>query len=459
MLQCKPMNETRTLLKDLKENIGKEVSVKAWVDTRRDHGKLIFLVLRDRSGTVQAVIHAAAGEAFEKVEKLKDEFVVQIKGLVKERPEKMIKEDEFNGDLELEILDAEILSKAETLPFEKDAELNIETHLDNLPLTLRKKEIQNIFKVQATIVEAFRETLRANDFTEFQAPAIVGGDAEGGAGVFKLEYFKGREAYLATSPQLYKQIMVGVFERVFAVGKVFRAEKHATTRHLSEYSSMDFEMGFIEDHRDVMQMLEKVTRNIVAKVNERHADILKENDVEEVALPNEAYPVMTLKEAQELIYRETGRDNREEPDLEPEDERFLCQWAKKEKGSDFIFITHYPVSKRPFYTYEDENMPGYTKSFDLLFRGVEISTGGQRIHSYEKLVENIKKWGLDPDAFEFYLKAFKYGIPPHGGIGMGLERISAKMLGVQNVKEAALFPRDMTRIDLPLAKTEEKEEG
>jgi len=351
-------------------------------------------------------------------------------------------------------LQAEILSEAKTLPFEKDAELNIETHLDNLPLTLRKKRVRQIFKVQASITKAFREALGEEDFTEFQAPAIVGGDAEGGAGVFKVEYFKDKDAFLATSPQLYKQMMVGVFERVFSVGKVFRAEKHATTRHLSEYTSMDFEMGFINDHEDIMQMLEKVTRRMVKKVEDENPGVFEDFGTDKVALPEGSYPKLTLKEAQEVIFEETGRDNRGEPDLEPEDERFLCAWSKEKFGSDFIFVTHFPVSKRPFYTFEDEENPGYTKSFDLLFRGLEISTGGQRIHDYDTLVSNIEKWGLDPKAFEFYLKAFRYGMPPHGGVGMGLERVTAKMLGIKNVKEATLFPRDMTRIDLPLSKEE-----
>ncbi len=449
------MTKERVLIKDLKKYIDQEVFVSAWVETRRDHGKLIFLVLRDRTGIVQAVVHAAAGDVFNKVEELKDEYVVKMRVLVKKRPEKMIKEDEFNGDIELEIKEVEILARAENLPFEKDADLNIETHLDHLPLTLRKKQIHDVFKVQHTIINAFRKALQEKDFTEFQSPAIVGGDAEGGAGVFKVEYFKDKTAYLATSPQLYKQIMVGVFERVYTSGKVFRAEKHATTRHLSEYTSLDFEMGFIKDHTDVMEMLEYVTRKIVEEVHSKHKDIIENTELGLVKLPEGKYPAMTLREAQELIYKETGKDKRQEPDLEPEDERFLCEWARENHNSDFIFITHYPVSKRPFYTYEDENMPGYTKSFDLLFRGVEISTGGQRIHEYTKLVDNIKKWGLDPEKFQFYLQAFKYGIPPHGGIGMGLERLTAKIMGLKNVKEATLFPRDMTRIDLSLSKIED----
>ncbi len=380
--------------------------------------------------------------------------MVAVEGLVKARPEKMVNDKEENGDLELEILDVEILSHAHTLPFDKDAELNIETHLDNLPLTLRKKHISAIFKVQSEIVKAFREYLIENDFTEFQSPAIVGGDAEGGAGVFELSYFKDRKAYLATSPQLYKQMLVGIFERVFATGKVFRAEKHATTRHLSEYTSMDFEMGFIDSYTDVMKILEGAIRHIVYRVNENTTKELELLGTSFVSLPDTDFPVLTLKEAQEIIYQEDGRDNRGEPDLEPEDERFLCKWAKENHNSDFIFITHYPVSKRPFYTKESSDDTSLTNSFDLLFRGVEISTGGQREHDYDKLIEKIKNKGLDPEKFEFYLQAFKYGIPPHGGIGMGLERLTAKICGVSNVKEATLFPRDMTRIDLPLSDNE-----
>ncbi len=437
---------SRILIKDLKNHIGQEVKVKAWVDAVRDHGKLVFLVLRDRSGSAQVVVKSENEKVFAQAQTLKEESVIELDALVKERPDKM-KKNEINGELELEAQGMQILSLADVLPFEKDADLNIETHLDHLPLTLRKNTVRNIFEVQATIISAFREALKNEDFIEFQAPAIVGGDAEGGAGVFELGYFKDNKAYLATSPQLYKQVMVGVFERVYATGKVFRAEKHATTRHLAEYTSLDFEMGFIKDHRDIMDMLEKVTRYIIKSVTQKHTNIFDENKIDDILLPEEKYPVMTLKEAQELIYKETGRDNRSEPDLEPEDERFLCSWAKENKNSDFIFITHYPVSKRPFYTYEDENMPGYTKSFDLLFRGVEISTGGQRIHDYKMLLKNIEKWNLSPKDFEFYLQAFKFGIPPHGGIGMGLERLTAKIMQIKNVKEATLFPRDMTRID------------
>ena len=432
----------------LVEFTNKKVQIKGWVEARRDHGKLIFLVLRDRSGMVQAVAHAGNSEVFAKVEKLKEEYVISVSGTVKERPEKMCK-DEQNGNIELEIEDVKVLSQAQVLPFEKDAELNIETHFDNLPLTLRKKEVKDTFRVQASLLKYFREYLNSQDFTEFQPPAIVGGDAEGGAGVFKLEYFKNKEAFLATSPQLYKQMMVGVFERVYSVSKVFRAEKHATSRHLSEYTSMDMEMGFIDSYMDVAKMIQETLKHMLDGIYKECEDVFEGKD--KALVPGGDFPVMKLKEAQELIFQETGKDKRGEPDLEPEDERWLCAWSAENKSSDFIFITHYPVSKRPFYTYEDEEDAGYTKSFDLLFRGVEILSGGQRVHDYEKLMQQIKNKGLDPQKFEFYLQAFKYGIPPHGGMGMGLERLTAKIMGLKNIKEATLFPRDMTRIDTPLS--------
>jgi nondiscriminating aspartyl-tRNA synthetase len=445
----------RILIKDLKEHIGKDVKIAGWVSTVRDHGKVAFIVPRDRSGTVQAVASSDYNDtALPESQKLREQWVVEIVGEVKERPEKMRK-DELNGELELGIKEVKVLSKAAELPFDMDAELNQDTYLDNLPLTLRRDKARKVFALQATILKAFRQTLADNDFTEFQSPAIVGGDAEGGADVFKLEYFKDNVAYLASSPQLYKQMMTGVFERVYTTPKVFRAEKSATTRHLSEYTTLDFEMAFIQDHRDVMNMLTKVIHSIVSAVDVEHSATLRDFGVE-IPLVPEQIPFMKLSEAQEIIKRETGEDCVGEPDLEPAHERFLCEYAVREHGSDFIFITHYPVSKRPFYTMEDESDQGFTKSFDLLFRGVEIVSGGQRVHDYNMLIEKIKDKGLNPEAFEFYLQAFKYGLAPHGGIGMGLERLTEKFLGTGNVREASLFPRDMNRIDTLLSKEPSK---
>ncbi|OGG45560.1 aspartate--tRNA(Asn) ligase [Candidatus Kaiserbacteria bacterium RIFCSPHIGHO2_01_FULL_50_13] len=439
----------RTLIKNLSENIGKAVSVSGWVSVRRDQGKLVFFEIRDRSGSVQGVV-LPKSDAIEAAKGVRPEYVVSISGQVNKRPEKNVNPNVQNGDIELEIQEIEILSKAET-PFELGAELNLDTYLDHLPYTVRSPRARDIFALQATIIEAFRDSLRKRDFVEFQAPAIVGGDAEGGAAAFKVDYYYDQKAYLATSPQLYKQIMVGAFERVFTTPKIWRAEKHATPRHLSELTQMDFEMGFIKDHFDVMDALETTMRDVVAVVRHKHADALQRFNVELPKLPNEKFPILKLKEAQELL----GVPH--EPDLEPEQERLLHEWALKEHDSDFVFVTHFPTSKRPFYTYEDPEDSGHTRYFDLLFRGLEINSGGQRVHEHDVLVERIRQKGLDPEKFAFYLQTFKVGMPPHGGCSTGLERLTARMLGLANIREATLFPRDMTRIDARLSENTEEE--
>ncbi|TSC67147.1 MAG: nondiscriminating aspartyl-tRNA synthetase [Parcubacteria group bacterium Gr01-1014_73] len=448
---------TRTYIKNLKEKVSSEVKISGWVDVRRDHGKLIFIDLRDVTGKVQMVVLPAslAGglnhkEVHELAQKIRPEWVIEVIGKVNNRPEKLINKNEPLGAIEVEVLELKVLGQAKELPFELGGEINIDTHLDFLPLTLRDKKHRAIFKVQAEIVKAFRDFYTNEGFVEFQAPKLIGDDAEGGANSFDVTYFK-HTAHLAQSPQLYKQIMVGVFERVFTVGNVYRAEKHSTTRHLNEYTSLDIEMGFINDHHDVMNIenkffvyLEKeLQKNCPREFTYLKAEIPK--------VPKEM-PKMTLREAQKLITKETGKDCTKEPDLEPEHERWLCEYSKKKFGSDFIFITNFPTAKRPFYTYRDEKDPTYTKGFDLLFRGVEITTGAQRIHDYDALVCSLKDKKLDSERFIYYLQAFKYGMPPHGGFGMGLERLTAKLLGIENVKEATLFPRDLNRIDLLLSK-------
>ncbi len=447
----------RTLISDLHAHEGSEVRVEGWVASRRDHGKLIFIDIRDRSGIIQSVVlpdHAAAHSAGGM---LRSEWVVDLVGKVNRRPERMVNVNQPNGDIELEITSIRVLSEAATLPFELGTEVNIDTHLDHQPLTLRTERSRAIFKVQAEILAAYRDFLRREGFVEFQAPKLVGDDAEGGGNVFRVEYFKDRDAYLATSPQLYKQIMVGVFERVFSTGNVFRAEKHSTTRHLNEYTSLDVECGFIEDHRDIMAIETRLLKFITEHLEEQCP---REFETLGATLPliSETIPSMKLREAQKLITEKTGQDCTQEPDLDPAHERWLSEYARTELGSDFIFITHYPVEKRPMYTYEDEADPGFTKSFDLLFRGIEVTTGGQRIHDYGKLVAAIERKGLDPTKFDFYLQAFKFGLPPHGGWGMGLERLTEKFLGLENVKEAALFPRDMNRIDVLLSEKDETNE-
>ena len=433
----------RTLNKDLPNEIGKTVSISGWVDVRRDHGKLIFLDIRDRSGIVQTVVTPKAAEALDIAKELRAQWVVAVEGEVKARPEATKGEGPLGG-IEISAQSITVLSRAQELPFELGTEVNLDTHLDHLPLTLRSRRSRDIFKMQASILNAYRTSLRAQDFTEFEAPVLVGGDAEGGAAAFKVGYYYDQTAYLATSPQFYKQIMVGPFERAFTVCKIFRAEKSATTRHLSEATCVDFEMGFIDNEREPMKILEQAIRDTVNAVSSEHADMFARFNTQAPLISDEI-PVLTLKEALETLGK------KEAPDMEPEDERAICEWAKKEKNSDFVFITRYPTKKRAFYTYEDPAEAPYSRGFDLLFRGLEINSGSQRIHDHDTLVARMKERGLDPEKFSFYLQAFKFGLPPHGGSSTGLERFTARMLELPNVKEATAFPRDMNRIDVRLS--------
>lgn len=448
----------RTYINTLAEKIGQTVRIGAWVDVARDQGKMAFFDFRDATGTVQGVVFGKP-EVLAAAKRLRPEWVVAIEGVVNERPENMRNPDVHNGDIELEITGITVLSEAAELPFDPNTDLNLDTLLDYRPLTLRRKRERAIFRVQHEIVRAYRAFLTREGFVEFQSPKLVGDDAEGGGNVFEVKYLYDKTAYLATSPQLYKQIMVGAYERVFTTGNVFRAEKHATTRHINEYTSIDMEMGFIDDHIDVMRTETALMRYIIAHLAETCAAefALLGAQLPRVPAGADCFPAMKLREAQALIRERTGTDKTAEPDLEPEDERWLSTYAHEELDSDFIFITHYPVSKRPFYTYEDPDDPGYTKSFDLLFRGVEITTGGQRRHTYDDLVAGAEQKGLDPEHYSFYLQAFKYGLPPHGGWGMGLERLTQKFLGLKNVKEATAFPRDINRIDVRLSHHENQD--
>lgn len=447
----------RTLCEETIKQVGQEVLIQGWVQTRRDLGKIIFLDIRDRSGLIQAVCAPTElGDAYEEAKKARAEFVIEIKGAIHQRQAKNINPHLATGEIEVVAKDFKILAEAESLPFDlADEKIGLDVYLDHLPITLRTAKRQAIFKIQGEIVEAFRQFSRSQDFTEIQAPKIVGSSTEGGANVFEIKYF-GHRAFLAQSPQFYKQIMVGIFERVFCIGNAFRAETHATTRHINEYTSLDFEMGFINDHTDVMNMETEFFRYLMEHLRKncpREISLLK---ADLPAVPKEI-PVFKLREIQQIIKKETGTDHTSEPDLEPNEEQWISDYVKKKHGSEFVFITHYPTAKRPMYTYPDEADPTYTKSFDLLFRGVEVTTGGQRVNNWEQLAGNIKKWGLDPADFSFYLEAFKYGMPPEGGLAIGLERLTAKLLGIENIKEATLFPRDLNRIDLPLSAPEHKQ--
>lgn len=423
------------------------------MNTRRDHGKIAFLDVRDRSGILQVFVPST-----DILEGIQDETVVEIEGMVQARPEKMINPDIETGKVELSAERVKILAKAETLPFDiRDLKALLPTILDYRPLTLRNSQINAIFKIRTEIVSSFRRTLLEGGFYEFQSPAIVPANAEGGAAVFHIDYYD-EDAYLAQSPQLYKQILVGVFERVFTITNIFRAEPSVTTRHLAESVSMDVEMGFIESWDDLMDECEKIMKNIFSDLEK---NCKKELEILKAELPKikDKIPRIKMRDAQKIILERTKRDNTKEPDLEPNDEKEICEWAKEKHGSDLVFITHYPTKKRPFYTYADPEDPEYTLSFDLLLRGLEIVSGGKRINEYGQLVENIKKWGNKPEDFEFYLQAFKYGMPPEGGFAFGLERVTKQIAGLENLREASFFPRDMERIDKSLSAKKLKKES
>lgn len=432
----------RTLNKDTVNKIGQEVTVAGWVHSRRDHGKITFLDLRDRSGMLQVFCTA---EVLDK--DIREEWVVEISGLIQERPAKLQNQDIATGTVEMQAKEIRVLSKAEILPFEiKNMNVSLPTLFDWRPISLRNEQVSAIFKTQEQLIDGFRKTLKNLDFSEFQAPAIVGTAPEGGAEIFKVDYYD-YNAYLAQSPQVYKQIMVGVYERVFTVTKAYRAEPSMTSRHLSEYISLDAEMGFINSWEDVMDVCEQTVKGMISNLDLNYLKLYNQEMLDlSVKIPR-----ITLKEAQEIIQTDIG-----EPDLSPEGERKICQWAKEKYNSDFIFITHFPTSKRPFYTYPDDKDSATTQSFDLLFRGLEIVTGGRRINDYNQLLENIKKWGNSPELFEFYLQAFKFGMPPEGGFAIGTERITKQILGIENVAQASLFPRDMERIDQRLSTIQER---
>lgn len=445
----------RTLIRDLHDHIGKEVTVQGWISVRRDQGKLVFFDIRDRSGFVQAVVLPKSA-AIEAAQEVRLEYVVSIEAKVNERPEKNRNDKVENGDIELEVLLLAILAKAEPLPFDMSLEgfnLDLPTELDHRALTLRHPRLQAIFKVQAVIIDSFREFMKQNDFFEFQAPAIAPATAEGGAEVFEVQYFK-TKAYLSQSPQLYKQIVMTAFERVFSVNKVFRAEPSATTRHLTEIVSLDAEMGFIESWRDVRDMSEKTVRFILSEVSKKCA---KELELLRAELPVmiEETPTLSLSEVQEKIFEKTGKDSRGEKDLSPEEERAICEIIKEETGSDFVYVYGYPTAQKPFYVYPNPERPEFNEGMDLLCRGVEWLSGGRRIHDYAQLMQHVQEWGMDPKKIEMFLEAFRYGAPPEGGFALGAERMTMQILGLKNVREAAMFPRDMHRIDGLLSENQE----
>jgi nondiscriminating aspartyl-tRNA synthetase len=434
----------RTLIAETTEKIGEKVKISGWVKTRRDHGKIIFVDLHDRSGILQCVITPGT-KNYESAKKLRPQWTANFVGEIKMRPEKLVNTEMNTGAVEMELLEFNVLSEAQELPVDISAEdmnLHIETLLDYRNLTIRNEKVGAIFKIYAQVLESYAQYLRLANFTEIKTPKILSSSTEGGAEFFKIKYFD-REAFLAQSPQFYKQAAVGAFERVFEVGSVFRAEPHFTSRHVNEYIGLDAEMGFIDGSDDVMDELENTMKYILKSVNENCSPELKIYGAN-IEIP-ERFPRVKFSEALDILKNEFGKTI-EGNDIDPEGERMMCEWAKKEKDSDFIFLTNYPWTIRPMYIMPDPENPKETFGFDLLYKGVEIASGGQRIHDPEQLIENMKKKKLNPEDFSSYIEIFRFGMPPHGGWGLGSERIVQKILGLKSIKEAILFPRDVKRL-------------
>ncbi len=419
---------------------GERVVLAGWLHALRRLGSIDFLILRDGYGLAQVFIDRP--EAMAPLEGLLPETVLSVQGTV-------VGEPQAPGGYELHDPEIEIISPVEEpLPLTLNKPVmkaGLPVFLDHAVVGLRHPHKRALFRLSAGIMAGFRATLSGMEFTEIQSPKLVASATESGANVFPVAYF-GRQAYLAQSPQFYKQVMVGVFERVFEVGPVFRAEPHDTIRHINEYVSLDVELGFIRDHRDVMAVLNRVIAGIIAHLDGYYQPELAHLDLSLPDVP-ETIPAIYFPEAQELIWRRHGEDCRDEPDLAPQHERWLGEWAREKYGSDFIFVTGYPMVKRPFYTHPNPADPRYSNSFDLLFRGTELVTGGQRLHLYQDYLDAAARAGnKDLTPFETYFEAFKYGMPPHGGFAIGLERFVMQLLGLDNVRLATLFPRDLHRL-------------
>lgn len=418
---------------------GAKVKVNGTVHTIRDMGTVAFVILRKREGLLQCVYEE--GSADFELKDIKEAATVEVEGVLEEN------EKAPNG-IEIRMENVKILSEPEDemmpLAISKwKLNTSLEAKLNYRSISLRNIRERAKFRIQEGLTRAFRDFLYSQEFTEIHTPKIGAKGAEGGANIFKLEYFH-RPAVLAQSPQFYKQMMVGVFDRVFETAPVFRAEKHNTKRHLNEYTSLDFEMGYIDSFEDIMAMetgFLQYTMELLKK------DYAKELKILDVTLPDVSkIPAIRFDEAKQKVSEKYDRKIRNPYDLEPEEEHLIGQYAKEEWGSDFVFVTYYPSKKRPFYAMDDPQDEKFTLSFDLLFRGLEITTGGQRIHDYDMLMEKLEKRGMTEEGLETYLDTFKHGMPPHGGLGIGMERLTMQLLGEDNVRETTLFPRDLSRL-------------
>lgn len=434
------MSLKRTVVSDLPGKVGEKVKIAGFVNVVRSHGKIAFADIVDRTGIVQIV-------GGENIAGLRSQFQVEVEGKVQERPASMVNEKIPTGKIEVSVESLKVLSESSEMPFDmggEDLNLELPTLLDYRSLTLRHPKVREIFKVQAMIAKGFRESAEELGCVEVFTPTISASATEGGAEVFKVDYY-GHEAFLVQSPQLYKQIMVGVFDRVYLFSHAYRSEPSITTRHLSEVTQMDCEMSFIESFDELLDLTEYMGVETIKKAC-RYSGV-------ETPLISKV-PRLTLREAQEIIAERKGEKRRYDPDLTPEDEKEICAWAKEEKKSDFVTITHFPTKKRAFYTMPDPRDPEFSLSFDVLFRGLEIASGSQRINDYDELLSAMRERGIKEEGFKMYLQAFKYGLPPEGGFSYGLERMTMKLLGLENVREASLFPRDMERVDFKLQKDE-----
>ncbi len=432
--------DTMEISELLEQKEGTTVKVNGAVHTIRNMGEVAFVILRKREGLLQAVYEKDTADF--SLKEIREADTVEVTGILE------YNEKAPNG-IEIRMESVKILSEPvdEQMPL-AIAKWKLNTSLD-AKLNYRSISLRNIrerakFKLQEGVTRAFRDFLYEQGFTEIHTPKIGAKGAEGGANIFKLEYFH-HPAVLAQSPQFYKQMMVGVFDRVFETGPVFRAEKHNTKRHLNEYTSLDFEMGYIDSYEDVMAM-ETGYLQYMMKLLEKDYD--RELNILGITLPSaDKIPAVRFDEIKQIVSEKYDRTMRNPFDLEPEEEQLIGRYAKETWDSDFVFVTHYPSKKRPFYAMDDPEDPRYTLSFDLLFRGMEITTGGQRIHDYQMLVDKMEKRGMSQEGMEQYLDTFRHGMPPHGGLGIGLERLTMQLLGEDNVRETALFPRDLSRLE------------
>lgn len=431
----------RVLNRELHKQLGRQVIIQGWLHKKRLLGGLTFINVRDRSGLTQVVIKDKA--EVEKLRGLQIGTVLEVQGTVVDEP---------RAPGNVEIHDAVVtvmVPVTEEPPVEIDKPLshksdNLDTLFDNRVVGLRNLQEQKIFRIRSELTRYIREFLYKQDFVEINTPKLVAGAAEGGAEVFKTDYF-GQEATLAQSPQLYKQIMVGVFERVFEIAPAFRAELSATTRHVSEVTMLDVEMGFIEGHEDILNLLQDMVFDVLTHVYQEHGEELKSLQAPELVLKPQ-FPRYTMAEIHKLYQEATGKDMSQEVDLTPDEEKWICEYSKQHDGCEAVFATGLPESKMKFYHMKGDE--GTARSADLLFRGIEISTVPQREHRHEMLIEQMKAASVDPNhpGFSHYLLAFKHGLPAHGGFGFGIDRLTEKTIGLNNVKEAILFPRDINRL-------------